>query len=69
MSDWRTLERLVLDLQAHAKECGWQDVDEPIAALLAWQPPAASAALDGYCAICYHPLDQCSHCCTPDDRP
>lgn len=30
------LEALVADLQAHAKEHGWQDVDEPIAALLAW---------------------------------
>ncbi len=34
-----TLERLVADLQAHAREHGWQDVDEPIAALLAY--PAA----------------------------
>lgn len=31
------LERLVLDLQAHAREHGWQDVDEPIMALLAWR--------------------------------
>jgi hypothetical protein len=28
------LERLVLDLKAHAREHGWQDVDGPIAALL-----------------------------------
>lgn len=32
------LKRLVLNLQAHAREHGWQDTDEPIAALLAWQP-------------------------------
>ncbi len=31
-----TLETLVRNLQAHAKEHGWQDVDDPIAALLAW---------------------------------
>lgn len=31
------LERCVLELQAHAKEHGWQDVDEPISALLAYQ--------------------------------
>lgn len=32
------LERLVMALQAHAQEHGWQDVDEPIAALLSWRP-------------------------------
>lgn len=32
---------LVEQLQAHARECGWQDVDEPIAALLAYRPPSA----------------------------
>ena len=32
------LERLVIDLQAHAKEHGWQDTDEPISALLVWRP-------------------------------
>lgn len=31
------LERLVMDLQRHAREQGWQDVDDPIAALLAWR--------------------------------
>lgn len=31
------VERLVLALQAHALEHGWQDVDEPIAALLSWR--------------------------------
>lgn len=36
-----SLETLVLTLQAHAKEQGWQDVDEPIAALLAWTPASA----------------------------
>lgn len=34
----KCLERLVLALQAHAQEHGWQDVDEPIAALLSWCP-------------------------------
>ena len=34
------LERLVGDLQAHAKDAGWQDVDDPIAALLACPLPA-----------------------------
>jgi hypothetical protein len=28
----KALDGLVGDLQAHAKEQGWQDVDEPIAA-------------------------------------
>lgn len=31
------LERLVMDLQRHAREYGWQDVDDPIAALLEWR--------------------------------
>jgi len=35
------LERLVLALQAHGNEHGWQDVDEPIAALLSWRRPEA----------------------------
>lgn len=30
------LRALVADLQRHARECGWQDVDEPIAAILEW---------------------------------
>lgn len=34
------LEALVTDLQAHSREHGWQDVDEPIAALLAWKAEA-----------------------------
>ncbi len=34
------VESLVLALQEHAKEQGWQDVDDPIAALLAWKPEA-----------------------------
>ncbi len=29
---------LVLALQAHSKECGWNDVDQPIADLLTWFP-------------------------------
>ena len=36
-----TLIRLVTELQAHAKECGWQDVDEPIASLLEWRKEEA----------------------------
>lgn len=39
-----TLEQLVRNLQAHAKEHGWQDVDDPIAALLAWPLPEAPHA-------------------------
>lgn len=35
--DYHTLRQLVYALQAHAKDCGWQDVDEPIASLLAWR--------------------------------
>jgi hypothetical protein len=35
------LRRLVLNLQAHAREHGWQDYDKPIAALLAWPASAA----------------------------
>jgi hypothetical protein len=31
------LRALVSDLQAHANEQGWQDVDEPIAALLGYR--------------------------------
>lgn len=31
------VEGLVLALQAHAKEHNWQDVDDPIAALLGWR--------------------------------
>lgn len=34
----KCLERLVLALQVHAQEHGWQDVDEPIAMLLSWRP-------------------------------
>ena len=30
-----TLRQLVVDLQQHSREAGWQDVDDPIAALLA----------------------------------
>src|SRR5678815_1118491 len=41
--DTPTLRALVEQLQAHAKEYGWQDTDEPIAALLAWRPALAAA--------------------------
>jgi deoxycytidylate deaminase len=41
------LVALVLALQAHAKEHGWQDVDEPIAALLAYPLPAARDTTGG----------------------
>jgi hypothetical protein len=34
------LVALVRELQAHAREHNWQDVDEPIAALLAYPLPA-----------------------------
>jgi hypothetical protein len=43
MSQPADLVKLVADLQAHAKECGWQDVDEPIARLLEWQPHKAAS--------------------------
>lgn len=39
-----TLEQCVLDLQVHAREHGWQDSDDPISALLQWQPSAALAS-------------------------
>ena len=32
-----TAEALIQAVQSHARECGWQDVDDPLAALLAWQ--------------------------------
>lgn len=35
------LVALVRALQAHAKEADWQDVDDPIQALLAWEPAAS----------------------------
>jgi hypothetical protein len=35
--DVSTLVELVQNLQVHAREHGWQDVDEPIAALLTWK--------------------------------
>jgi hypothetical protein len=37
-------------------------LDALIAAVRAEQPPPHSTGPVGYCAICYHPLDQCSHC-------
>jgi hypothetical protein len=36
------VQALVLALQAHAKEHGWQDYDDPIADLLAWEDVVAS---------------------------
>jgi hypothetical protein len=53
------MEKLVLALQAHAKEHGWQDVDEPIAALLAWPAGSVSpeAVRDGWQPIATAPKD------------
>jgi len=34
----KALEQLVLELKAHSSEHGWQDVDDPIVALLEWVP-------------------------------
>lgn len=42
----REAEALIADLQAHAKEEGWQDVDEPIAALLAYPLPPPPGRLE-----------------------
>lgn len=38
----KTLETLVAELKAYAKEQGWQDMDDPIAALLYWEPPVVT---------------------------
>jgi len=37
------VQALVLALKAHAKEHSWQDYDDPIADLLAWEAPAPAA--------------------------
>jgi hypothetical protein len=38
-----------------------QDLDALLSAPVV-SPPHEGAPLDGYCAICYHPLDACRHC-------
>jgi hypothetical protein len=55
------LVKLVTDLKAHARDQGWQDVDDPIAALLAWEAPegaapaGATAPAKPPCAWCSSP--------------
>lgn len=52
------LKRLVIDLQAHAKEHGWQDTDEPISALLAWRPGVGGGSSSPWQNIETAPKDQ-----------
>lgn len=44
--------------------------DAHVKMLLLSSPPETSggASLDGYCAICYHPLDACRHCDSIDKK-
>lgn len=44
----------------------WEAAISALAALPGATQPKGSF---GYCAICYHPLDKCSHCDSPAARP
>lgn len=50
----------------HDDEFGrfWRDWLREAAAALA-VPRQPTEGPEGYCAICYHPLDRCSHCDVP----